>query len=137
MTFADVEKAIDGKLPPSARRRAEWWSNSARGHSQAQAWMRASYRTSNVNLARETVDFTLIDWPKGYTDSPIRFPGEDAPREMGMAETAQAPYQPPQTDVPQGAGVPSHPLFGVWKGKVTLLPGHDYTKPAFDPDPAP
>ena len=30
-----------------------------------------------------------------------------------------------------------HPLFGVWKGKVTLLPGYDYTKPAFEPDTAP
>ena len=26
-----------------------------------------------------------------------------------------------------------HPAFGVWKGKVTLLPDYDYTRPA-DPD---
>ncbi len=27
-------------------------------------------------------------------------------------------------------------LFGIWAGKVTLLPGVDYTKPAFDMDDA-
>ena len=27
-----------------------------------------------------------------------------------------------------------HPLFGIWKGKVTLVPGYDYSKPAFDQD---
>lgn len=136
MTFAEIEAVINGRLPPSARRREEWWSNSPRGHTQARAWMRASYRTSNVNLAGETVDFTLEGWPEGYSkvNWPRRPDGHSAP-EIGMAEAPQAAYEAEQDGGSSDSTAPAHPLFGIWKGKVTLLPGYDYTKPAFEPDP--
>ena len=131
MTFAEIEAVIGGRLPPSARRREEWWSNSANGHSQARAWMRASYRTSNVDLVGETVDFALEGWPECYSrvGQPRRSTG-NAAMETGMGEAPQAAYQGAHAD----GTVAVHPLFGIWKGKVTLLPGYDYTKPAFDPD---
>jgi hypothetical protein len=138
MAFAEIEAVIGAPLPPSARRREEWWSNSPSGHSQARAWLRASYRTSRVDLAGETVDFTLEGWPGDYRRASTALPAvEGLPGGTGMAETAQATYQPLQDDaLPEPTG-PKHPLFGIWKGKVTLLPGYDYTKPALDPDQAP
>jgi hypothetical protein len=125
MTFSEIESVIGAPLPPSARRREEWWSNSPSGHSQARAWMRASYRTSQVNLAHETVDFVLEGWANGYRKLK---PGPKAegpePSLTGMSEPAQTDYQTERT----------HPLFGIWVGRVTLIPGYDYTKPAFEPD---
>jgi hypothetical protein len=125
MTFSEIEKVIGGSLPPSARKREEWWSNSPSGHSQARAWMRASYRASQVNLANETVDFVLEGWPAGYRK--LRPPPKADSSEQsrtGMSEPGQAGYKAERT----------HPLFGIWVGKVTLIPGYDYTKPAFEPD---
>lgn len=135
MSFGEIEAVIGARLPPSARKREEWWSNSPSGHSQARAWMRASYRTSNVDLAGEKVDFSLEGWPEGYGKVSIR--SLVAPRQQsGLGETAQAAYEPSQAGGAQSEQ-PDHPLFGIWKGKVTLLPGYDYTKPAFEPDAKP
>jgi hypothetical protein len=137
MSFAEIEAVIGARLPPSARKREEWWSNSPSGHSQARAWMRASYRTSNVDLAGEKVDFSLEGWPEGYRKVNIRSlaSGHHA---SGFGETAQATYETSQAgEAGQGSDQPDHPLFGIWKGKVTLLSGYDYTKPAFEPDATP
>jgi hypothetical protein len=129
MTFSEIEHVIGGLLPPSARKREEWWSNSPNGHSQARAWLRASYRTSQVNLASETVDFVLDGWPEGYRKVGVtRKGGRGEQGRTGMSEPAQADYRAARQE---GR---THPLFGIWVGKVTLVPGYDYTKPAFDAD---
>lgn len=128
MTFNEIEDVIGQRLPPSARQREEWWSNSARGHSQARAWMRASYKTARVDLASEKVEFKLEGWPEGYAQVslPLRLGDGGA---HGFGETGRAKYTPRQD-----GDIDDHPLFGIWEGKVTLLSGYDYTKPAFDPD---
>ena len=135
MNFAEIESVIGGRLPPSARSREEWWSNSPRGHSQARAWMRASYRTSKIDLAGETVDFTLEGWPEKYSkvNWPRRSDGNSVGA-MGMAEAPQIAFDPQQNSGSSDPIQPVHPLFGIWKGKVTLLPGQDYTEPAFGHD---
>jgi len=137
MTFSEIEVVIGAPLPPSARRREEWWSNSPSGHSQARAWLRANYRTSHVNLAGEKVDFSLEGWPEGYRrpNMATHAVASDLP---GLGEAAQAGYQEAQDGKPGLASAgPDHPLFGIWKGKVTIFPGYDYTKPAFEPDATP
>lgn len=138
MSFADIEAVIGGPLPPSARRREEWWSNSPSGHSQARAWLRAGYRTSHVDLAGEKIDFSLEGWPERYRKANMNpRPIDEGSKGMGMAEGEQASYEPMQVGKPPVSTGPAHPLFGIWKGKVTLLPGYDYTKPAFEPDATP
>jgi hypothetical protein len=124
MTFKEIEEVLGKRLPPSARKREEWWSNSPRGHSQARAWMRANYKTSRVDLAGEKVDFKLDGWPDGY--STLKWPpraSRDA--STGFGESGQSSYA-------ESAERKEHALFGIWEGKVTLLPGVDYTKPAFE-----
>jgi hypothetical protein len=127
MTFADIEAILGKPLPVSARQRPEWWSNSARGHSQAEAWRNAGYKTSKIDLANETVEFKLENWPEGYTKAvwPLR---SNRRADAGLEEGDQAKYG--------AAASPEHPLFGIWEGKATILPGVDYTAPAFDADDA-
>lgn len=135
MTFSEIEDIIGGRLPPSARGREEWWANSPSGHSQARAWLRASYRASHVDLAGETVDFVLEGWPERYRRrSNALASADDQMGGTGMADAPQAEYDAARDRA--AANPPTHPLFGIWKGKVTLVPGYDYTKPAFEPDDA-
>lgn len=134
MTFAEIEAVLGAPLPPSARQREAWWSNSPSGHSQARAWMRANYRTSNVDLAGEKVVFTLVGWPEDYRRPDLRLLSNH--RLHGLGEAGQAKYEP-TADRDGKATTRDHPLFGIWEGRVTLLPDHDYTKPAFEPDAIP
>ena len=57
-SFADVEKVLGFPLPKSARRYPAWWANQNNGgHSQTAGWQGAGWRTRNVDLAEERVDF--------------------------------------------------------------------------------
>lgn len=61
MTFGEIEKIIDAKiidakLPPSAFRHRPWWAND-RSHIQAHSWLRAGYRTENVDMAGRKLVF--------------------------------------------------------------------------------
>lgn len=129
MTFKEIEDVLGKPLPPSARQREEWWSNSPNGHSQARAWMRAFYKTSKVDLANETVEFMLEGWPGNYVN--VKWPpATEAPKSAGFGEPTPLGYS-------STALSREHPLFGIWEGKVTLLQDVDYTEPAFDMDNAP
>lgn len=128
MSFSEIEAVLEARLPPSARIREEWWSNSPSGHSQARAWMRANYRAS-VDLAGETATFTLNGWPQEYRYAAEGFFPQK--RAAGFGENSQAEYRQSK-NASQEKHSAAHPLFGIWRGKVTLLPDFDYTKPAFD-----
>lgn len=132
MTFAEIEEVIEARLPPSARTREEWWSNSPSGHSQARAWRRAGYKTSGVDLANERVSFKLEGWPENYVESTGSRVLSEA-LQAGFAETGQTAFEAsPAKGASKASG--DHPLFGIWIGKAKLLPGYDYTLPAFEPD---
>ena len=75
-------------------------------------------------------------WPEGYVTPNVAFRGEQ--HQQGMAERPQAGYElSPGGNEPRLLAERDHPLFGIWIGKVTLIQGYDYTKPAFEPDAAP
>ncbi len=57
MTFKEVEATLGFPLPQSARRHAAWWANTGGGHVHAQAWLKAGWKTSRVDLAKESVMF--------------------------------------------------------------------------------
>ena len=54
-SFAEIEDVLRRNLPASARSHAAWWSNG--GHSHARAWLDAGFKTSELDLSRQTVLF--------------------------------------------------------------------------------
>ena len=60
MTFAQIERVLGMELPHSAHEYPAWWSNEAKGHVQARAWLRAGYKTEQVDLAAKRVTFRKV-----------------------------------------------------------------------------
>lgn len=56
MNFKEIESVIGTKLSNSAYKYAEFWSNT-KSHSSAFGWMNAGYRSQNVNLTNQTIEF--------------------------------------------------------------------------------
>lgn len=56
MTFAQIEAILGEPLRPSARKHTAWWANTD-SHSQATAWLAVGWKTSELDLAAETVVF--------------------------------------------------------------------------------
>ncbi len=61
LTFGEIEAILGRALPPTARRRAQWWSNISgekkSRHTHAYAWYYAGYRTKALDLTGEAVTF--------------------------------------------------------------------------------
>jgi len=72
LTFGEIERILHRSLPPSARQHQPWWANTST-HSHAGAWMRAGWRTGDVNLASERVTFyrtNVSARPRATAESP-------------------------------------------------------------------
>ena len=59
LSFSDIEKLLNRPLPQSAYTYNTWWANG--GHSQANAWMDASYAVSHLDLKTQVVGFSKSD----------------------------------------------------------------------------
>ncbi|MFI5261012.1 MAG: hypothetical protein ACHQZR_00490 [Candidatus Limnocylindrales bacterium] len=57
VTMDEIARRVGG-LPPSARRRREWWVNNVTGHVQARAWLEGGRRVEAVDLDRGVVRFS-------------------------------------------------------------------------------
>jgi hypothetical protein len=104
MTFAEIERIIGGKLPPSSPQYPAWWSNNPSNNVMTKEWLSAGFRTEQVDVKSRKVVFRRVeqDTPKASSALPVK-KGE------------------------------RHPLFGALKGLVRIPPGVDLTEPA-DPD---
>lgn len=107
MTFAQIERVIGGKLPPSQDNRA-WWSNNPWNNVMTKVWLDAGFITEQVDIEGRKLVFR-------------RAAKEHTP--MGQFEEA------PQEEFASGR----HPLFGALKGLIRVPPGTDLTQPA-DPE---
>jgi len=109
MTFAQIERLIGGKLPPSQRNRA-WWSNNPWNNVMTKVWLDAGFATEQVDIEGRKLVFR-------------RIAKEHMP--MGQFE---------ETQKPQGQfAAGRHPLFGALKGLVRIPAETDLTEPA-DPE---
>ena len=112
MSFDQVAAAAKVKLPASAYRYPQWWQNDAEHHVQAKAWIEAGYKTENVDLDAQSVEFVRMATPmRGVRE---------------MQETYDR--KPPR----EAAKV--HPMIGALKGTFTIAPGWDLTRPSLDDD---
>ena len=58
LTFSQLETILGFRLPDSAYLYRPWWANqSSSGHSQAMAWGVAGWKTTNVDLEAEQLQF--------------------------------------------------------------------------------
>lgn len=116
MSFAEIERILDRPLPASARKRKAWWSNNAKGHVQADAWLRSSYKTADLDLNAERVTF-LLKYETGFSDAK-------------QAVYAAAGLKPP-VEVAPTPGKRVHPAFGSLRGTTIVTPGYDLTQPTY------
>jgi hypothetical protein len=108
MTFAQIERVIDAKLPPKAQHHRAWWSNSPSNNVMTKAWLDAGFRSEQVDMEGRKLVFRRVT-PK--------------------------PSEVLQTDVSGERATISkrHPLIGALKGLIRIAPGTDLTQPA-DPE---
>lgn len=57
LTFAEIERIIGAKLPPSARKYHAWWANDGAHHVNARAWLGAGYKAERVDIGRGRLVF--------------------------------------------------------------------------------
>jgi hypothetical protein len=112
MKFADIERVIGAKLPPSADHNRAYWSNNGSNSVMTKAWLAAGFRSEQVDLAARTLVFRRVEQ------------GAASPA-TGLAEAPAASFQVKESKMHE----PS--LFGCLAGTVVV--NCDLTEPA-DPD---
>jgi predicted nucleic acid-binding protein len=50
LSYAQIEKILESRLPPSAHKHKPWWANG--GHSQANSWLNAGWKVDSVSLGK-------------------------------------------------------------------------------------
>ena len=83
LSFAEIERILGFSLPDSARQYAPWWANTGGSHIQANSWMSAGWRTSQLDIGGERVTFERAA-PKASPLVGAR------PSPQGVAETSAA-----------------------------------------------
>lgn len=104
MTFAEVEEVIGDKLPRSAFEYRPWWSNNPSNHVNADSWLSAGYKTSDVDMGGHKLVFRKA------------LAGELSVRRSK------------RTKKDEGES-PFSRIFGALKGTITIAPGVDLTLP--------
>ena len=100
MTFADIERVIGSKLPPSSPHYPAWWSNNPSNNVMTKVWLAAGFRTEQVDIKSRKVVFRRV---------------EQSEPEAPAAQTKKGGH---------------HPIFGATKGLVHIPDGVDLTEPA-------
>ncbi len=59
LSYEEIEKIIGDKLPNTAHRKSEWWSNNDKTHSQSSSWSDVGYKTTGIRLG-ESITFKKI-----------------------------------------------------------------------------
>lgn len=100
MSFEEIERVLGESLPASKQYPA-WWSNNPGNNVMTKEWIAAGYQTESVDIAGEKLVFRKIKKP-----NPAHSSLSSAP-----ATSSRLPF------------------FGFMKGKLTIEPGYDITKP--------
>ena len=68
MTFAEIERVLGFKLPPSQSYRA-WWSNNPTNNVMTKEWLAAGYKTEQVDLEGRRLVFRRVRSVRPATSS--------------------------------------------------------------------
>jgi hypothetical protein len=124
MSFADIERVIGAKLPPSADSHRAWWSNNPTNNVMTSAWLDAGFESERVDLSARQLTFrrardAAANTARGNAMAPLDF------------VTASTNFQEAGAAALYDPGAVKPPLFG-WLGGTVSVSG-DLTEPA-DPD---
>lgn len=113
VTFEQIEKVIDAKLPKSASDHRAWWSNNPTNSVATYAWLNAGYKTAEVDMAGRKLVFRKVRGDAqldassrasdGFAEAPVSFAGKKRPT--------------------------LEDVYGCMKGTITIAPGVDLTEP--------
>jgi hypothetical protein len=88
MSFAEIETVLGFRLPMSARAYAPWWANETRGgHVQAAAWLKAGWRTTQVDVTGGRVVFVRTPAGMAEAGAPYVASRPGSPRGLSAAAT--------------------------------------------------
>jgi len=60
MSFAEIERVLGAKLPPSAASHRAWWSNNPLNNVMTKAWLEAGFRSELVDLSGRKLVFRRV-----------------------------------------------------------------------------
>ncbi len=111
MSFEEIERVLGESLPASKQYPA-WWSNNPSNNVMTKEWIAAGYQTESVDIAGEKLVFRKAKKPI------LPHPSSSE------APTAIVESQEKRAEISSRL-----PFFGFMKGKMTIEPGYDITKP--------
>jgi len=138
MTFSEVARVVGRKLPASAKYPA-WWSNDPSNNPMTRVWLKAGFKTEQVDTAMQRVVFRRVRQEQSAEPEPVVAKSDvrktnaekPSPDPMSGFGDAAHPYKPAK---PTSSGSRCrHPLYGALKGYIRIMPGMDLTEPA-DPE---
>ncbi len=88
VSFPELERLIGSKLPPSAFKYPAWWSNNPSNNAMTKIWLKAGWRTEQVDIPGQSVVFRRAAIAE-RTGAPILAGSGfgDRPREFEYAST--------------------------------------------------
>src|SRR5438045_5255498 len=101
MTFAEIERVIGRKLPPSSPQYPAWWSNNPSNNVMTKVWLSAGFRTEQVDVKSRKLVFRRVEQSLNESPTP-----------------------------PTARKSERHPIFGALKGLAHIPPGVYLTEPA-------
>jgi hypothetical protein len=107
MTFDEIEHVL-GEVLPASKQYPAWWSNNPDNNVMTKEWIAAGFQTESVDIAGERLVFRRVKKSEPLPPATGKSPS-------GLAVAGAAPNRPP--------------FFGFMKGKMTIEPGYDITKP--------
>lgn len=149
-SFPELERLIGAKLPASAFKYPAWWSNNPSNNAMTKIWLKAGWRTEQVDIPGQTVVFRRAAVPEmagaGFGDRPRGF--DYAPLETKMARAPETKMARRPGEVGEKDALVSteefldalpknHPLadlFGFLKETIRFAPDFDPCAPAMTPE---
>lgn len=133
MTFAEIERVIGCPLPRSSRYPA-WWSNNPSNNVMTKIWLRAGFKTEQVNVEARKLVFKRASTVDEHRQSMAQ--SHSLLHTHGIADAGRAYKAEDKASSGSSGHSPQDgypPFYGSMKGLITIMPGVDLTEPA-DPE---